>query len=393
MKVLLTTDAFIPMINGVVTSTLNLYNELTRRGHEVRILALANKGSSRREGDFYYIKSFGVKFYPNARATVNYNSRCIREILEWRPDIIHTQTEFCTLFLAKRIARKLDIPMIHTYHTLYEDYTNYFTKNEAIGHKAVIVLTKELLKHTSYIIAPTKKVKDILISYELGKCIEVIPTGLDLDKFKRDMSYEEQKKLRGSLGIGENEKVMVTVGRLGAEKNIDEIIRYMPMLLVNKPNIKFLIVGDGPYRDVLKEQVEQLGIGESVIFTGMVKPEEVYKYYRIGDLFVSASTSETQGLTYIEAMANNLPIVCKKDKCLEGVLIEGRNGYFFTSQDEFENDIIRLLEDNQLYEKVSEATLVTAQMYDMSTFGKRVEALYVKVLEAQDVNDRNMYRA
>ena len=130
MKILLTTDAFAPIVNGVVTSVMNLYTQLKMRGHDVRILALANEGCSRQEGDVYFIRSFGVNIYPDARATVNYKSRMVTEIIKWGPDIIHSQTEFCSFLFAKKIAKKLDIPIIHTYHTLYQDYTSYFTFNK-----------------------------------------------------------------------------------------------------------------------------------------------------------------------------------------------------------------------------------------------------------------------
>lgn len=381
MKVLITTDAYLPMVNGVVTSVMNLISELTSLGHEVRVIALAQDNHSCKKGDTYYIRSFGVKFYPNARATLAYHSKYIKEILEWHPDIIHTQTEFCTFFFALLIAHKLDLPIVHTYHTLYEDYTSYFTRNESLGHLAVAKLSKELSHHVETLIAPTEKVKSILKSYEVACPIEVIPTGLDLAQFEKKISREEWLNLRASLGIVPENQVVLTVGRLGKEKNIDELLENMSALLKEDGLLRLLIIGDGPYRSELENKAMALSIEKQVIFTGMLPQEKIYAYYQLGDIFVSASTSETQGLTYIEALASGLPVVCKKDESLTGVLKNGENGYSYETEDVFHESIKKLLENHLLWLKLSEAAQKNAQKYSKVQFGISVATLYEKVIQ------------
>ena len=381
MKVLITTDAFSPMVNGVVTSTLNLYEELTKLGVDVRILALADSHHSKRVGDVYYIHSFGVSFYPNARATVVYRNRYINEIINWKPDIIHTQTEFCTFFLARRIAKKLNIPIVHTYHTMYEHYTNYFIKNEIVGHKAVVLFSREIIKNVAAVIAPTIKTKVTLEQYGTHTPIEVIPTGLKLEKFQQTMSSQERKVRREALGIKEEDRVLITVGRLGSEKNINELLSNMVELLKKHHNVKFLIVGDGPQRETLEQEAQGLGIGNKVIFTGMVPLEEVNKYYKLGDIFISASISETQGLTYIEALISGLPLVCRRDECLKGVLEDGENGYAYTTKEECLASLEKLLQDTTLSSKFGENAAKGAYKFSSQAFGKSVEALYRKVIQ------------
>lgn len=381
MKVLITTDAFTPMVNGVVTSTLNLYEELKKLGVDVRILALADSHHSKKVGDIYYIHSFGVSFYPNARATVAYRNRYIKEIMDWKPDIIHTQTEFCTFFLAKRIAKKLNIPIVHTYHTMYEHYTNYFIKNEIVGYKAVVLFSREILKNAEAVIAPTIKTKRALEQYGTHTPIEVIPTGLKLDKFQREMTKQEREIRRTALGIDKEDKVLITVGRLGSEKNIDELLSNMVELLKKHTKVKFLIVGDGPYRESLEEEARTLGIDKQVIFTGMVPLDEVDRYYKLGDIFVSASISETQGLTYIEALISGLPLVCKKDDCLNGVLEDNENGYAYTTKEECLVYLERILQDKNLANRLSINAAQSAYKFSSEAFGSSVEALYTRVLE------------
>ena len=136
---------------------------------------------------------------------------------------------------------------------------------------------------------------------------------------------------RRALGIGDDDQVLLNLGRLGGEKNLGELLTLFAQARQENDNLKFLIVGDGPAREELEHQAKKLGVEKDVIFTGMVDPSEVQNYYQLGDIFVSASTSETQGLTYIDAAANGLPLLCRQDDCLTDVLQEGKNGYEYTS--------------------------------------------------------------
>ncbi|MBP3887356.1 MAG: glycosyltransferase family 4 protein [Cellulosilyticum sp.] len=387
MKILITTDAFTPVVNGVVTSTLNLYKQLKEHGHDVKILTLAHGGPSHVEGDVYYISSFGVNIYPNARVTVKFRDHYIREILEWKPDVIHSQTEFCTFLFARRIAKKLDIPVVHTYHTLYQDYTGYFTKHEAIGQRLVIGLSKTLLNHVDGVIVPTEKTKRILEGYGIKEDIQVVPNGIELDSFRKHITPEEKINLKKSLDIDLSHRVLVTVGRLGIEKNVDELLKAIKLYLEKRQDITLVIVGDGPHKEALEKRVEELGIAEHIRFTGMINAKEIYKYYQLGEVFVSASNSETQGLTYIEALANGVPIVCKQDECLYGVLENDFNGYMFTSVGEMVEKVNKLLEDKELYHKIKENTISSVECFSSELFGDRVEDIYMRVVQQTEENE------
>ncbi len=380
MKILLTTDAFAPIVNGVVTSVMTLYTQLKLRGHDVRILALAHEGCSRQEGDVYMIRSFSVNIYPDARATVNYKSRMVSEIIKWGPDIIHSQTEFCSFLFARKIAKKLDIPIIHTYHTLYQDYTSYFTKHENLGKKAVIIFSRRILKTVDTVVVPTNKTKGILEAYHIEPPIEVIPNGIDFTRFMKTLTQEEKHALKETLNIPLGHKVIVTVGRVGKEKNLDEVMLNMKALVEQRKNISLVIVGNGPYRLELEKMAEQLGIQDSVVFAGMIDQMEIYKYYKLGDIFVSGSTSETQGLTYIEALINEVPIVCRKDDCLKALLKEGYNGYTYETSEEFIHIINDLLDHPDKYNEIKAHTAESVQAYSSEIFGKKIEALYEKVI-------------
>ena len=196
---------------------------------------------------------------------------------------------------------------------------------------------------TDFVIAPTGKVRDLLQRYGVKTPVEVIPSGLELEQFAVQMDDMERNTLREKFGIGKEDVVLLYLGRLAQEKNIEELL-----LLTDRyadPHIKLLLVGDGPYRSVLEEKAAKLRLGERVIFAGMVPPNEVVRYYSLGDIFVSASQSETQGLTYVEAMAAGLPLLCRDDPCLLEVVQNGKNGLTYINEDEFRQKLGFLLHD------------------------------------------------
>lgn len=381
MKILITTDLFSTPTNGVVTSIKNLCEELNKRGHEVRILALSDSLNSHRDGSVYYIKSVSLGFvYPDVRMPVSYRNDLITEIIKWKPDVIHSQCEFFSFQFAQRISRMSGAPLIHTYHTLYEQYVTYVIPSRRLGCRAVGVLSRKRLKHVAKVVAPTQKVEDRLRNYGLSNPICVIPSGISLEQYEKRMSRNECMEHRRALGIPDDHQVVLSLGRLGVEKNLEELLELFAGELAHNTKLTFLIVGDGPAREQLESLSAKLGIAEHVIFTGMVNPSEVQDYYQLGDVFVCASTSETQGLTYIEAAANGLVLLCRKDPCLNGVLQDGVNGYFYTVPEEFLEKINTILNDADWRKTAGKRSEEIAKAFDKGHFASAIEAVYESVL-------------
>ncbi|MGP4041585.1 glycosyltransferase family 4 protein [Gracilibacillus sp. D59] len=390
MKILITSEWYFPVINGVVTSIANLKRELERLGHEVRILTLSNQKRSYKKVDITFISSVGVgTIYPGARITLSTNDKHLKELIEWQPDVIHTQCEFSTFRLAKFIAKKLQIPIVHTYHTVYEDYTHYFSPNRKWGKVMVAIFTKKVLENATYVIAPTKKVNSLLKSYGITKEIMVVPTGIDLHKFTEGIEPNQKVRLKARLGIPSDQKLLLFVGRLAKEKNLEEIFTYIAK--INHPNISLLIVGDGPHRNQLEKFTEKLHIRDRIIFTGMVPPDKIATYYKIADVFVSASNSETQGLTYIEALASGVPALCRKDPCLDNVITNGINGWQYHSLNHFREKLHTLITDEKLYEQLSKrAVKEAAQHYSSLSFAKKLENIYRQSIATNPKNEHKI---
>ena len=382
LKILITTDLYTTETNGVVTSVKNLFDELTANGHDVKILTISDNLHSHKDGAVYYIRSVPLKaVYPDLRMPVSYRHKLIQEIIDWKPDVVHSQCEFFSYQFAARISRITGAPIVHTYHTLYEQYlTSYVVPSKRLGDYLAKVLSRARLKRVKTLVAPTLKVEHTLEGYGMKAPISVVPSGISLEQHHQRLSQQQRQEKRRALGIADDDQVLLNLGRLGGEKNLGELMELFAEAREQNGNLKFLIVGDGPAREDLEKQAKKLGVAENVIFTGMVEPSQVQYYYQLGDVFVSASTSETQGLTYIEAAANGLPLLCRQDDCLADVLQEGQNGYEYTSAEEFLRAIDEMVHDPTWREAAAKRSEEIAASFDKKAFGEAIENIYESVL-------------
>lgn len=243
MRILITSDWYSPAVNGVVTSVKNLRRELERRGHEVRVLTLSqNRRSWEKDGVTYLGSIAAGLVYPGARLRTVLAGKQVRKLISWRPDVVHSQCEFSTFFLARRIAEELDIPLVHTYHTVYEDYTHYFSPSVRFGKQAVAVFSRWVAARTDCLIAPTGKVRLLLQGYGVRQPVFVVPSGIDLTPFAEEADPWRTAVLRASLDIPADRTVLVFVGRLAEEKNVDELLRCRAAM--GERPVTLLLVGD-----------------------------------------------------------------------------------------------------------------------------------------------------
>lgn len=377
MKILITTDTYRPTINGVVTSIESLKKALDRLGHDVRILTFSDSFNSKQEGDIYYMGSLGAgKFYSDARMNKLFYNRFYEDIMDWKPDIVHSQTEFTMFIQAKKIAKDLDIPLLHTYHTVYEDYTHYFSLNKKIGKELAKQFTKQIIKNTDGVVVPTNKIYNLLTEYNIHEDIYVAPTGINVNKLSECDDFD----IRSGYKIPEDKHIVLFLGRIGKEKNITEILQYLEN--INRDDIVFIIAGAGPFLSELKDICSNSKIRDRLIFTGMIDSSKVGNFYSKADVFVSASTSETQGLTFIESMACSTPIICRHDDCLDGVLIEGKTGFGYDTEEEFIDYLNQILDNEKLRDKMGKnCKQLVDENYTEDSFANKIEKIYKKVIE------------
>ncbi len=389
MKIGIFTDAYNPTPSGVVTSINMLEKEMKSRGHEVYVFA-PSKSQIKDNQNVYMLKSMPLvvaKQYKN-RVAAFYSREIAKQIKELNLDIIHTQSEFSLGLFGKIISRKFDIPFIHTYHTMWEDYIHYIipikgTRN-IYPKRFARTFSKNFVTKAECIITPSKKTEKYL-KYKCkikNKSIYVIPTGIDIEPLKKEnINSDDLDNLKKSLNINKDDKVLLFLGRVAEEKSIDVILNSMPNVFASVPNAKLLIVGDGPSKLALEELAKKLNIDDKVIFTGVAPRSDVPKYYNIADVFVNASVTETQGLTFIEAMASSTPIVARYAPNLSEFIVSGENGILVKHEKDFANTVISLLNNEQLMQKLAKNGFKTANKYSLKEFGDKLEYVYSQIIE------------
>lgn len=345
MRIALFSDTYLPDINGVVSSIITLQKELEKNGHIVFIVTThSSLIHTSYEHNILRLTGVELKSIYGYVLTSPIHIWALNTIREMKLDIIHAHTEFGIGIFARIVARLLKMPLVTTYHTTLEDYTHYVNifnlkSFEKFARKSVSRLTKLYGDACTELIAPSHKTKEMLMRYGIKKDIYVIPTGLDLQKFDRDPeAIKKAMKLREKVGVTPDELLVLYVGRIAKEKSIDLVIEGFAKI-DPKYLAKLMIVGSGPEEEHLKEYVERLKLKDRVIFTGKKPPGEIPMHYHAADAFVSASLTETQGMTFIEALASELPVFARLDDVLNGLVIEGETGYFFNSPTDFATKI------------------------------------------------------
>lgn len=384
MKIALFSDTYLPDINGVATSTNILRNELIKLGHEVMVVTSELPSDSDYEDEFdsniLRVPGLEIQALYGYRACNIFSFKGMREIKKFRPEVIHVQTEFGIGIFGRIAGEYLDIPVVYTYHTMWADYSHYVNP---MNSETVDSVVKKVIKKISNLygnkcqelIVPSKKTKDALIHYGLTqKNIFIIPTGLELDRFdikNKNETICQQLKIKYDL---QGKFVLTFLGRIAQEKSIEVIIHALKKIVQINPDIKCLIVGGGPQLEELIESVENDPISEYIIFTGPQSGEYVPAHYHISDMFISASLSETQGLTYIEAMASSIPVIARYDNQLADVIIDQVNGFFFKNEDELPDLILKAMSCD--LSKMKAAALAKAKEYSGETFAEKVLDVY-----------------
>ena len=338
MNIGIFTDSYFPQLSGVATSIKTLKDALEEQGHNVFIFTTTDphikKGTV--EANIFRFSSVPFISFTDRRVAFRGFFEATKVAREVKLDIVHTQTEFALGMIGKYVAHQLKIPAIHTYHTMYEDYLHYVLNGHLLRPYHVKQFTNAYLKNMDGVIAPSKRVEALLKRYRVNIPMRVIPTGVDINSLNKPETVDVRKE----LDIPDEVPVLLTLSRVAEEKKIDRILNAMPEILDEFPQTRLVIAGDGPDMEVLQEQVERLTLEDSVIFTGDIPHDDVGSYYKMADLFVSASDTETQGLTYIEALASGTKCVVYDTDYTEHVFADEEFGKVFNGPGEMLNEIL-----------------------------------------------------
>ncbi|MGX7417557.1 glycosyltransferase family 4 protein [Carnobacterium gallinarum] len=384
MNIGLFTDTYLPQVSGVATSIKTLKDELEKNGHRVTIFTTTDPNADENEPNIVRLTSIPFFSFKDRRIAVSGSHTAVKKAKEYELDLIHTQTEFSLGLTGKQVAKHLKIPCIHTYHTMYEDYLHYIAKGKIVKPYHVKLLARYFCNQTDGVIAPSERVLEQLRTYEVVRPIEIIPTGVVLTDFNLD----HKKDIRQELGFTNDTPIILSLSRLSQEKNITAILKAMPELIQAKPNLQLVIVGKGPQKAELEDLAVKLQITEHLTFIGEKERQEVPAYYAMADLFVSASESESQGLTYIESLACGTNIIAKQNVYTEGLIGTGDFGQLFLDDTDLAKTIL-----NELDRPKNEAELAEKRsklLYDISSeaFGNHVLSFYQTVIDEYEYKER-----
>lgn len=387
MRVGIFTDTYLPDINGVVSSVELLRKQLEKNGHDAYVIC-TYKGINKVkiEGKIIRLPGVEIKKLYGYAITSPVHFLFIEELKKLKLDIIHAETEFGVGIFANIVASTLNLPLVRTYHTTYEDYTHYvnFINSRRLDKglkKLVVGWSKLYCDNCVKLITPSKKTMEMLTSYGVKTPIDIVPTGVELNRFKdENTDFDEVYRIQSMVNLNEDEKLLVFVGRIAKEKSIDEIIKAFSLVKENNLKVKLMIVGGGPSLEELKSLTKHLNLEKYIYFMGKQPFDEVVNYYKAADGFISASTSETQGMTYIEALSSGLVVLARHDEVLEDLIKENKNGYFF------DKDIYEAIEKFDSLSKdelnnMKEVCMVSVDCYDADTFGTSSIRIYEEALE------------
>lgn len=351
MKIAYFTDTYYPQLNGVATVVQYFVRELRRKGMVVHLFAPRIKGYKDNEENIHRLPS--IRALPNLpdsiRLPLPIPHKSFWNMFKEDFDLVHAHGNGIFSLLGLMAARSKKIPFILTFHTQVGQFSHYFFKGRLLKPAMLSnILLKRFGNVCDGIIAPSEKMKQELIRYGVKKHIEVIPNFVDLDKF----SPRKHTFLPEKYHIPKTSSIILSVGRLGKEKNFEFLIHTFNKIVQQNDNIYLVIVGEGLDEKKLRKLVTKLRLGKKVILTGGIANNKMPQVYSSADLFVFPSVSEIHPMVAIEAAASGLPLIVASDRAYEGIVVNNQNGYVLpVNQDIFAKKIVALLKDSKTLKK------------------------------------------
>jgi glycosyltransferase involved in cell wall biosynthesis len=378
MNILFISDVFFPRVNGVSTSINTFATELRALGHQVTLIAPSYTDEDKQEEWIVRVPSHKIYFDPEDRL-MNFSK--LKVLLPWirdkHFDIIHIHTPFTAHYVGIHFGKKLDIPVVETYHTFFEDYLHHYLPfiPQFISRKLARTISRRQCNAVDGIVSPSKPMLDVLKQYGIKTPAEVVATGLDESSF----ASVDGEHFRMSHDIPLAQPMLLFVGRVAHEKNIGFLLEMHVELIKKHPDALLVITGEGPAEESIKHSIEKLGISNKVRMIGYLdRGHELIACYKAADIFVFASKSETQGLVLLEAMAQGTAVVAIAELGTKSILIEGE-GVLIAKDDinDFADKVSILLSDAPKRQMIGEKGRQYAQeKWGAGVLAKKVAKFY-----------------
>ncbi|MGP9767385.1 glycosyltransferase [Halomonas sp. AOP13-D3-9] len=394
MKILMISDVYFPRVNGVSTSIASFLGALERLGHSVTLICPDYPLGQVAEPGVMRIRSRRIPGDPEDRM-MRY-----RDLLALTPqladvafDLIHVHTPFTAHYAGVALGRRLNIPVIATYHTLFEEYIHHYIR--WLPRRWLRLAARRLSVHQCQqldaLVAPSRAMQDALSRYGVTTPTTVIATGLALESFCHSQGGQDDSDFRTHYNLPQEAQLLLYVGRAAFEKNIDFLIDMLPKVLAEHPTTRLIITGEGPAHDSLVQRAQEVGVADAVLFLGYLgRNGPLQAAYRAADVFVFASRTETQGLVLLEAMALGTPVVSTAMMGTLDVLKEGEGCLIAEdNHDDFAAKVNRLLSDEPLRQQLAERAQSYAASWHEDAKSEELVALYRKLTDERLANANN----
>ena len=297
-------------------------------------------------------------------------------------DIIHSHQPYSLGNEALKYSKKLNIPLVFTYHINYREYSHYIPFiPKSISQKLITRTTLNYTNKCDVVIAPSISIKKLLIDHEVNVPIEIIPSGININEFIKSKGKKDD--LRERYGINPEDVVLITTSRITEEKNIQFLIKSFLLIKKSCKNSKFIIIGDGAAKKTLEKLTIKLDVYKDVFFTGHIKKEDVIRLFQASDIFIFSSLTETQGIVVIEAIISGLPVVAIKSNGIEDIVQNDKNGILTeNSVDEFSRSVLKIINDKELRDKLSNKANVYSKNYSIELWVEKTIKLYNNLIFA-----------
>ena len=389
MNIALFSDSYLPTKSGIVTVVTQLRTVLEQMGHNVCIVTVGSRSDRCEELDsdpnLFRATSIPSPVGDDQYIGLPLKREVTQFIKEHNVEIIHSHTEFFMGHMALVVGRELNIPVIASTHTMWEDYYKYYLfMGRLIPRKVIRKVVQRIYKKFYAFINVSMKAHDYFNrSYMLPKIPSaVIPNAINSQKFiGSECSKKDIEALRKELGLSASDRVILYVGRIVKEKRLEELLNIVIRVVQKRADAKVIFVGNGDAKEKLCETVIEKNLSDKIIFTGFVDWTKLSAYYALSDIFVTVSLSEMHSMTVLEALTLGLPVVCRKDTSFSDTVFHGQNGFFADSDLQVDDYLIKLIDDKGLRQKMGEKAKKISSRFTLDYHGKRTLAFYKKVLE------------
>ncbi len=378
MKLAFFSNTYRPFTGGVTRSIDTFRREFEARGHEVHLFVPRFKGYEEREERVYRVPSIPKFNHTDFSLPLPFSLKVRNIFGKLNPHLVHAQHPFFLGEMGMHLGKNRNLPIVLTYHTQYDQYSHYAPVDSDLVKRWIINVCISFCNLCDLVVAPCRDIREMLLQRGVTTRIEVIPTGIDLAPY----GNVDPNWLRETFGLSGHQKILLHVGRLAKEKNLEFLLHAVGRAMARDPELVLLIAGMGDRVPRLKELTETLGLGARVIFHGQMEPAELVNAYAGADLFVFTSKTETQGLVVLESMAAGTPAVAVDAPGVRDMIRDGVNGYLTAEDGElFAEKVLRLTGSPEIRAAFSEAALKAASGYSASAMAERMLEQYAELLE------------